>query len=109
MKKLLLTTGLIVFICFFVTGFFKFYLKSQPQPTKDLSEANKSPTESVTYIVKDFNGNVAVFSKNVMDHPFRITNVYTKSLPAKDRAMLKMGVEAENESELNELLEDLGS
>lgn len=108
MKKLFLTTGLIVLICFLSLCLFKFYLK--PQPNKSPGKAaSKLPENSVTYIVKDFNGNVAVFSKNVMDHPFRVTNVYTKSLPAKDRAMLESGVEAENEGELNELLEDLGS
>ena len=67
---------------------------------------------NVAYIVKEYNGAVAVFSKGLLannEQPIRVTEILTAGLPSKDRTMLKCGIEADNITELNELLEDLGS
>ncbi|MDQ5984219.1 MAG: hypothetical protein RUMPE_01259 [Eubacteriales bacterium SKADARSKE-1] len=72
------------------------------------SEENKVSNNSLTYIVRDFNGNIAVFDSKG-NQPIKITDVSTESLPAMDRKMLKDGVKVSGQNELNTLLEDLCS
>ena len=107
MKKLLIITSFIILLCLLIfLGSSFFYFKEKNYQNPDKLENTK---ESLTYVVKDFNGQVAVFTKNIMDHPFKVTNICTKNLPKKDKDMLKNGIETENEAELGELLEDLCS
>lgn len=107
MKKLLIITSFIIILClsiFFGSNLFKF--KDRLNQTQNIKEITD---QSVTYVVKDFNGRIAVFSRNIMDHPFRVTDICTRNLPKRDKDMLKNGIEAENETELGALLEDLCS
>ncbi len=106
MKKKFIRAGLFIFITTFliVSSFFL---------NKNITKAKKQkkiPLDaSISYIVKDFNGNIAVFTKNATSRPFKITDVYTKRLPMKDQLILKKGIEVETQNELNLLLEDLCS
>lgn len=78
------------------------------------SVPNISPTEIQqatdyqTYIVREYNGLVAVFY-NDMDKPVKVTDRYVSALPKQDIINLKQGIEVYNEEDLRKLLEDLCS
>ena len=94
-------------ICFAII--LAFFIKSlKNNRTEITKESDKSPNNSLSYIVKDFNGSVAVFEPE-NPNPVRITDVYTSHLPKSDQKMLSHGIRVKNQSELNTLLEDLGN
>lgn len=94
-------------ICFAIilTFFIKSLKNNQVNSSKEI---DRSPNNSLSYIVKDFNGSVAVFEPE-NPNPVRITDVYTSHLPKSDQKMLSHGIRVKNQSELNTLLEDLGN
>lgn len=101
--------GTIFVVILFTLSILTFlFLKKKPEPISKKIGSSKDVT-SISYIVKDFKGNVAVFEKNSENHPFKVTKVFTKRLPRKDQLILKNGIEVENQNELNSLLEDLCS
>ena len=63
---------------------------------------------SKKYKLKEYEGNLAVF-KNDSISPIKITSISIENLPPTDQQMLKDGIEASSEEELNTLLEDYGS
>lgn len=65
-------------------------------------------TDYQTYIVREYNGMVAVFY-NGQDKPFKITNRYVSALPQQDINDLKQGIEVDSDDKLRKLLEDLCS
>lgn len=67
-----------------------------------------TPNISLSYIVKDFNGNVAVFEANA-SAPFRVTEVSISTLPKADQERLREGIAVADQTELSTLLEDLCS
>ncbi|MDR3178834.1 MAG: hypothetical protein LBT82_02095 [Oscillospiraceae bacterium] len=71
----------------------------------ELAESKTEEETSSTYIIKDYNGKVAVFEKG-KQNPFRITNCQISQLPVCDQDVLKTGIEAKTESELVRVLED---
>lgn len=94
-------------VCF--TIILSFFIKSlKNNQTNSSKENDKSPNNSLSYIVKDFNGSVAVFEPE-NPKPVKITNVYTSHLPMSDQKMLSHGIRVNNQTELNTLLEDLGN
>lgn len=94
-------------ICFVII--FTVFIKSlKNNQTDRFKEIDRSSHNSLSYIVKDFNGSVAVFEPE-NPNPVRITDVYTSSLPSSDQKMLSRGIKVQNQSELHALLEDLGN
>jgi len=88
---------------------------SQPQdlPLNDVNEQDMQPVyedeqEEYLYVVRDFNGKVAVF-KIGNDVPEYVFNVYTNALPALDQQQLGEGIYAKNDYELRGLIEDYSS
>lgn len=70
--------------------------------------SNYSPdisSEKVTYVVKEYNGKVAVFEKG-KDRPFKVTEVNTSDLPQADKEILKNGIETDSQKKLSTILED---
>lgn len=73
------------------------------------SNVEKEATSNiVTYIVKDFNGNIAIYEVS-SDTPYKVTDVPISSLPMADQETLKKGIKVSGENELQALLEDLCS
>lgn len=107
MKKLFVGTIFVAILCILSIGTLLFFGKKSESINKKI-ESSKDTT-NISYIVKDFKGNVAVFEKNSENYPFKVTKVFTKRLPKKDQLILKNGIEVENQNELNSLLEDLCS
>ena len=94
-------------ICFAII--LAFFIKSLKNNQTDSSkEIDRSPNNSLSYIVKDFNGSVAVFEPE-NPKPVRVTDVYTSHLPKSDQKMLSHGIKVQTQAELNTLLEDLGN
>lgn len=73
--------------------------------SNETSSESQSPNSSLSYVVKDFNGNIAVF-ENGQNSPFKITDVPINSLPYADREILKKGIAVNSKNELNRILED---
>lgn len=105
MKKLLLGTFLIIATCLLINTSLIF--DSDKKKTTYNTESKPS-SNILTYTVKDFNGNVAVFN-SFDSNPIKVVNVYTSSLPKADQEMLLKGITVKNQLELNVLLEDLCS
>lgn len=94
-------------VCFAII--LTFFIKSLKNNQIDTpKEFDKPPNNSLSYIVKDFNGSVAVFEPE-NPKPVRVTDVYISHLPKSDQKMLSHGIRVKNQSELNTLLEDLGN
>ena len=61
------------------------------------------------YVVRDYQGKIAVYSSMESLTPQYVTDFDTAVLPLKDREMLKEGIGLRNQEELQMLLEDYGS
>ena len=80
-------------------------LESSSNPT--FNDSSSSHSER-SYILKAYEGKLAVFQSGA-DNPYRITDVRISSLPVMDQQALQEGIEAKNEKELSQLLNDFCS
>lgn len=62
-----------------------------------------------SFVLGEVDGNVAIFAGGDMDAPVSVTNIELDQLREADREMINSGLVAGSESELMQLLEDLGS
>ncbi|MBR1779287.1 MAG: BofC C-terminal domain-containing protein [Clostridia bacterium] len=100
----------IIFLLFSLAFFLIIFIISSKNIKNHQDESHKeynTPSEnSLSYIVKDFNGNVAVFDMG-SETPIQITEVHTNNLPTSDQKMLQQGIIVKSRSELHSILEDL--
>jgi hypothetical protein len=81
---------------------------------REEANANTAPTEIQqateyqTYIVREYNGMVAVFYSG-QDKPFKVTDRYVSALPQQDINALQQGIRVDTDESLRKLLEDLCS
>jgi len=61
------------------------------------------------YIVKLFNGHLAVFDSDDSNHPIKVTEIGQESLRQYDRELLSKGIFADDYTSVLELIEDFGS
>lgn len=61
------------------------------------------------YIVRDHDGMVTVFEAAAPTTPYYQTGIYVRTLRQYDQQLLAVGIAAVSESQLHQLLEDLGS
>ena len=104
MKKLIITSSCIVVLCLIVSFGVLPSIKNISNKD-DIQESNTSSSVNLTYVVKSFNGNIAVFD-GVHDTPFRIMDVPVNSLPYTDQEILKKGIAVSSKTELTKILED---
>lgn len=102
MKKIILGTGCFIFACVLLLIFLNPFGNKNNEKAAD-HERNVKP--GLVYIVKDYGGNIAVFEEG-KDKPFRITDVPVDELPDADKELLEKGLTANNQEELNLILED---
>ena len=76
-------------------------------PTEDPT-ASSDTTVYRTYVVREYNGMVAVFEKG-NSKPLKVTARCVSALPEEDRFRLVSGIEAVSDTKLKRLLEDLCS
>ena len=62
-----------------------------------------------SFVLGEIDGNIAVFANGDMQNPLTVTNIELNQLREADRSMISAGLVAGSESELMQLLEDLGS
>lgn len=67
-----------------------------------------SALESIGYVIREYENGLAVF-RGESENPYRIISVNLNLLSDYDREMLRNGIEADSESEINRLIEDLTS
>lgn len=106
MKKFIIVSYCFVLICVLVS-FVAIPVMNQNSKASQKVEP-ETPDTSLSYIVKDFNGNIAVF-ENGSSTPFKVTEVCTNTLPKVDQERLAEGIVVNSQTELNTLLEDLCS
>ena len=62
-----------------------------------------------SFVLGELDGNVAVFASGDLESPVTVTNIELRQLREADRSLISAGLIAGSESELLQLLEDLGS
>lgn len=106
MKKLLVGTFLFISISIFINTIL--IISSDKKVVSSKNEVNTS-SNILSYVVKDFNGNIAIFDANCNDTPIKVIDINTFFLPKADQEMLLKGIKVKDQTELNTLLEDLCS
>ncbi len=79
--------------------------------TRNNKTENTTTLSEITvqkYILKDYNGRIAVFYDG-SETPNEIYEIYTRSLPAEDIAKIEKGIEISGIDKLTEILEDYTS
>lgn len=76
--------------------------------TQKSNTQNDSSIPDFEYVLKDFNGKVAVFRKDE-NVPEFIFDVYINNLPSNDQKQLSTGIFAKDDIELQQLIEDFSS
>ena len=65
--------------------------------------------ESEGYVLGEVDGNIAVFRPGRRGEPLAVTDIELGSLRSSDREKIIAGLHASGDTELQQLLEDLGS
>ncbi|MDP4119883.1 MAG: BofC C-terminal domain-containing protein [Bacillota bacterium] len=118
MKKLFTVTGIIIVLCLVVSAGIMPVLQnvravdekrntqiSTVTGRNVSSSGNSALQQAISYIVKDYNGKIAVFEEGQTE-PFKVTNVPTNSLPKVDQNALKKGIKVKGQKELIKILQD---
>lgn len=117
MKKMITVTGCFVIFCLIINSVLIPSLPSvkaetapQISQTSSVNEISKnvSQAEEPFYILKDYNGKIAVYS-STSDTPIEITNASITKLPKSDQQALKEGIKVSTRKDLDRLLEDFCS
>ena len=72
-------------------------------PPKDATE----DSGEVLFIVREYEEKIGIFDRH--GKLLRIIDIYTKTLPKTDRALLREGIELRSQAELDSLIEDYSS
>ncbi len=75
---------------------------------RDISVKNTEIHFEKSYIVKDYNGRIAVFEKN-NSSPIVVYDIFTSSLPEDDLEALQKGIIADTKAELFDIISDYTS
>lgn len=102
-KKIIITVTVALFIVSCYAFTFEALTPIQPATP---AEPQNTDTETNVYIVKEYNGKIAVFLSNSTAPLYVLDDPYVRDLPEYDREMLKNGIIANNNSELIKILED---
>lgn len=68
-----------------------------------------APEEAEGYLLREYEGYLAVYYPASSDYPAMITEVRTRDLPLPDRAALQEGIPAADRNEVMRLLEDFAA
>lgn len=94
-------------LCFFaviITGFIMFINFG----SKEKEIINAADSVSHLYTLTEYNGKIALY-KNGFSMPVEIFDVNINSLPQSDRELIKNGIHAESDSEIQKFIEDYTS
>ena len=82
------------------------YVNSYITETQIVPDITTEMTSKATFLVKEHMGRIGVYCENKL---LDVIDIYTKTLPEADRAMLIEGIKVGSLSELNALIEDYNS
>ena len=115
MEEIIKRKYFIIILCLIVfIPVIAFLISGQPEEqninyNEQIKESSKieisQPIEEYQYVLKEFNGKLAVFEKGDKD-PQMIFDVSIDSLPEIDMIELKQGLKIKDANELNERIED---
>ena len=73
------------------------------------TSGGNAAADTTSYILKEYEGYIAIYSSMFDNRPTTITNIEVKNLRKVDRDLLGQGIAAKSREEMMSLLEDLGS
>jgi hypothetical protein len=76
-----------------------------PEEGEEYYDSEEDTKSSLSYIVKEYNGKIAVFEEG-KNKPFKVTDSSVSDLPEYDRKLLEEGIKATTKQELQRILED---
>lgn len=117
MKKFMLCVAFFLALCVGTAYFME--VSDSPKVSISTGEVKKQPAtqeakfepshcvinKEENYELKEYEGTIAIF-KTGTKAPLKTTSIAVNDLPKTDRDMLKTGIKAASEEELNALLED---
>ena len=77
------------------------------KPSEKLVASTQS-VQSDSYVLKDYNGHLAVFHGNEKS-PYKEFEIYTNSFSDYDKQLLEKGIKANTEEKINQIIEDYTS
>lgn len=80
-----------------------------PETSRAAPATEKSVTVTESYMLRDWNGQLAVFRKGSTHPEMVYEDVTVTTLPAVEQERLKQGIEVPDRAALNRLLEDYTS
>lgn len=106
MKKVFIVPAAIFAVLFIVSAI----RLSYPVNTQEKTPTSKiSSSKEVMYILKEYNGILAVFTPNSDTPQKKLPDVMIASLPEYDKLLLKTGIKVYSDKELQRLIEDYDS
>lgn len=84
------------------------HIRNTRQENKNEFESLSSQNESDYYIIKEYQGKIAIFEDDITT-PYAIYDTYTSVLPETDRQKLKEGILVKDKDELQKVIEDYTS
>lgn len=95
----------IIYICVGLSCILLLCLFLPKTSAEKISRSVESLTTSNTYTVKEYEGQVAVFSDD-NDMPIKVFETSVSSLPECDRKLLSTGITVDSPEELQRIIED---
>lgn len=74
-------------------------------PAGNTATQNEQPTVSATYTLREYEGQIAVFSDD-SEMPVKVFDTAVSALPKSDREQLELGITVKTPEELQKLIED---
>lgn len=74
-------------------------------PKTNKAFQNESSTAKNTYTVREFDGQIAIFSDD-SEIPVKVFDTSVSALPKSDRELLELGITVETPEELQRIIED---
>lgn len=110
MKKLFIIPAAIFAVLFLISAIKISQTDNNKVNTKTRTNISSNQnTNEPKYILKEYQGGIAVFSPNSNTPQREYSDVLVKALPEYDRALLKNGIKVFSDKQLQQLIEDYDS
>jgi len=106
--KLKITLIGVLFVCTVLSAAFSTAKYVKAENGSETAEC-MTETDSAGYILKAYEGNVAVYMENDPNSPVTVTGIQVSTLRELDRKLLQTGIKVATHDRLIMILEDLGS
>lgn len=108
--RLKITLVGILFICAVFSAAFSTVRYVKAEKSGEIAECmTESESDSESYILKEYEGHVAVYMGNEPNKPVTVTGIQVSTLREMDRKLLQTGIKIASHDRLMMTIEDLGS